>query len=119
MRYFVTVQNGQAQTCIYEGKSHEKAEQARQMIVSVLLTTYGSATVIYQDAQSSGRFNISRGQYESAPAQTPDNRKHEGVVCFECGGPITESEYSRGESGCCKRGVVPEEQYGRIDGFTR
>ena len=41
-----------------------------------------------------------------------------GVVCWECGRTVTEAEYSYGETTCCKSGVVPEEDYGKIDGFS-
>jgi hypothetical protein len=34
-----------------------------------------------------------------------------GAVCSECGRTVTEAEYSKGESNCCKAPVVPEEEY--------
>lgn len=36
-----------------------------------------------------------------------------GVVCGDCGRTVTEGEYSYGQSSCCKKFVVPEEQYGK------
>jgi len=34
-----------------------------------------------------------------------------GKCCQECGGPVTEAEYSIGESTCCKAGVGGEEDF--------
>jgi len=40
-------------------------------------------------------------------------KMHPGAVCSSCGKDMTEGEYSKGESNCCKADVVPEEQYGK------
>jgi hypothetical protein len=36
---------------------------------------------------------------------------HYGAVCSHCGKTVTNREYSKGESDCCGKWVVSEEEY--------
>jgi hypothetical protein len=44
-------------------------------------------------------------------SQTSLGAKHPGAVCSDCGETVTESAYSTGQSGCCGKDVVAEEEY--------
>jgi hypothetical protein len=45
--------------------------------------------------------------------QTEFRKKKDGVVCGECGQTVSHSEYSQGQSLCCRADVVAEEDYGK------
>jgi hypothetical protein len=42
-----------------------------------------------------------------------------GAVCSNCGRTVTESEYSSGESVCCGKEVIAEEEYGKPQDLDR
>lgn len=45
--------------------------------------------------------------------QDDTNKIHHGAVCSYCGKVVTEGEYGKGESNCCKADVVTEEEFGK------
>lgn len=68
------------------------------------------------DSRGRGRAKKNFEPPSSVVKKDPDDemkKLHHGAVCSDCGRTVTNGEYSKGESNCCKKDVVPEEEYGR------
>ena len=105
--------------CQYGGWYATKVKTGRQVRIKsasklrkeVSPTLHPSPAVPELDATGENEPYAGEERKETQTVLTHNGQQVE-FVCYDCGQPISQIEYKRGQSDCCGRGIIPKSEYG-------